>query len=176
LVNISKYKYCVFLTNDTYRKLTVYSKQMKLSFLQPNIKLPRERNSKLLDPNSELYKYIQNIKTILRNSGFDHKDRMDLHVEVMKSTEKLENRNQVFLDRVKQLEGKELSMSPRILSTMGPALVLNVGKIKDYSGKPHITIGYFPNKTLLENANLLVRNLLVSRSRNKSRSKETKSD
>lgn len=136
---------------------------MKLEFLQPTVKLPKERNSKLLDPNSELYKYLQSIKTILRDSGFEHKDRMDLHVEVMKSNEKLVNRNQVFLDRVKQLESKELSLNPRFLSKMGPALVLNVGKIKDYQGQPHITIGYFTNKTILDLAYSLVRNLLLSR-------------
>lgn len=147
---------------------------MKLLFLQPNIKSPKERNSKLLDPNSELYKYIQSIKNILRTSGLEHKDRMDLHVELMKSTEKMVNRNEIFNERVKQLEGKELSLSPRILSTIGSALVLNVGNVKGYIGKPHITIGFFPNKPNLELANSLVRNLLISRSKS-IRSKETKS-
>jgi len=112
---------------------------MKLEFLNPEIRLPQERKSKLLNPDSELYKYIKKYKLYLQENGFPHENRMDLHVEVLNNNFESEAE---FLNRVTKLEGRDINVAES-LKYANKYIYIDLGNLQGYHGVPHITVAYF---------------------------------
>lgn len=112
---------------------------------------PTKRNvgefkSKLLKPGSELFNFLTKLKTNLRSKGFHHQDRMGLHTEVLNSSdESLE----VFLDRVKVLEGKKIDIKDHNnYDIVGRAICIMLGDLEGYNKDAKITIAYLPDVNL----------------------------
>jgi len=131
------------------------SKIIQIRYKEPTKRNNREQKSKLIDPKSDIYKFIHNIKMQLKINGFYHNDRTDLHTEVLKNdSETLED----FLSRVSQLEGREIDVyNLKNYEIMGNAIVLSLGHLPNYN-KPHITIVFIENKEILSKAYNYIKN------------------
>lgn len=110
-----------------HNKSTLTENNMKLEFNDPKNRCPGEKKSKLLLAGSELYNHIDKLKNILKHNGFSHKDRMNLHVEVLNDdTETIKE----FLERVGKLEGKMINVAdPKNYVINGRSVALTLGKI-----------------------------------------------
>jgi hypothetical protein len=73
---------------------------MKLEFNNPYRRNKGEIKQKFLNPDSELYLYIWNLKHILDKEKYDHEDLMDLNVEILNDDKETTD---VFLERVKKI-------------------------------------------------------------------------
>ena len=57
---------------------------MQILYIDPTKRTNKEGRSKLLDPDSDLYKLIKNIQSNLENNGIHRApDRIDLQVELL---------------------------------------------------------------------------------------------
>ena len=112
--------------------------EVKLEFNEPHTRCCGEKKSKLLRKDSNLYNHIIKLKNILRLNGFNHQDRMDLHVEVLNiNTEPIEE----FIKRVNLLEGQIVDINdPKIYSICGRSVALLLGNVEGYNGIAKITI------------------------------------
>jgi hypothetical protein len=126
---------------------------MKLLFKNPNKRLTGECRSKLLDTDSELYCYIHSLKKKLRENGFPHNDRLDLHVEVLNDKEEPLS---IFLDRVGCLEGLVIDVHKYEL--LGNAIIFKMNPITGYTN-PHVTIAYFKDFEVTKKALTFLENL-----------------
>jgi hypothetical protein len=126
-----------------HSKIVLDEKYLKLEFNEPNIRCIGEKKSKLLLVGSELYNYISNLKKILRDNGFNHDNRMDLHIEVLNNdTESVDD----FLNRIKKLEGKLINIyEPNNYIIVGRAVGLKIAKLEGYNKEAKITIAFFDN-------------------------------
>ena len=102
----------------------------------------KERRSKLLDPNSELYQWVDAKYTELVNQyGKQVGEKwMDYHIELI-------GRNDVFSDKLLVDRCQELENVPTDLThlgKMGRAYVLWGPAVSGY-GQTHITIAFFPD-------------------------------
>ncbi len=112
---------------------------MLLLFKDPNNILEGECKSKLLDPNSELYKWIQQFRQKLAEHGIIF-DAREPHVELFSHQEYMTERINRVTQRAVQLHGSEISMDLHIMA--GKALVLSTDFVEKY-GVTHLTIAYF---------------------------------
>lgn len=121
---------------------------LKVHFIDPNNRLKgKERRSKLLDPKSDLYKWVDNEYKLLiekygdtSQEGLVGSKRMDYHIELIKGRK--EATDELLVERAQQLEGKEVII-PQKLSSMGRALVVDGPNLEGY-GNTHITVAFFP--------------------------------
>lgn len=126
------------------------SETYSIKFLHPDrIDAQRERCSKLLDPDSELYQALLKLRQGLRETYGEtiaHPPRMDFHVEVMKWQSSYTEAE--MLQRVHQLENQniQLTLSP----FKSKAMVINCPEVEGY-GPTHITVAYFPQGLPIEN-------------------------
>lgn len=118
-------------------------KNMIVEYDEPNQRCIGEVKSKLLKPGSEIYNYLTKLKTILRHNGFAHTDRMGLHTEVLNNNDESVD---IFLERVKQLEGKIINVKdPGNYDIVGKTVSLMLGDLDGYNKDAKITIAYFDN-------------------------------
>lgn len=108
---------------------------MEVQFTNPAKRLANERRSKLLDPNSKLYQFLQNKRDELSQKypGQVGDKRMDFHIELIKDGEQVTD--ELLVTRAQAIQGSTVQL---IYSTIGKAYVLNTP-----SGT-HITIAFFP--------------------------------
>jgi len=121
---------------------------MKINFLEPSKRIKgKENKSKLLLPDSDLYKFISQYRQNIINTGSNiSENRMDLHIEILKRSDA---KNEVmFLKNVLQLENNDIDVeNNENFGFLGKAFVLFTNEINNY-GKTHITIVYFTNDTM----------------------------
>lgn len=118
-------------------------KNIIIEYNEPTQRCIGEVKSKLLKQGSELYNYLIKLKTILRNNGFTHTDRMGLHTEVLNNNDESVD---IFLERVKQLEGKVINVKePSNYDIVGKTVSLMIGDLDGYNKDAKITIAYFDN-------------------------------
>lgn len=136
----------------------IKSRIIRINYLNPTIRNYGERKSKLLNPDSELFHHIKNIKNALNTAGFIHSDRMELHSEVLNN----DNENlQTFLNRVQSLEGREIDIyNPDNYAIVGRAVVLLLGVLDGYNNPAKITIAFFDNFKMRTDALEFVRNYI----------------
>jgi len=98
----------------------------------------QERRSKLLNPESNLYKWLSAAKGRLQTAypGAIH-DRMDFHVEVVKKGEQWSR--DLLNERSMELNGTDIRPS-ECLESYGKAIALKIP-----SSDMHITVAYFPS-------------------------------
>ena len=62
---------------------------MKINFLEPSKRIKgKENKSKLLLPDSDLYKFISQYRQNIINTGSNiSENRMDLHIEILKRSD-----------------------------------------------------------------------------------------
>ena len=101
---------------------------------------------------SRLYKLDglthKELKTNLRSKGYHHQDRMGLHSEVLNSSDESLD---VFLDRVKILEGKKIDIKDHNnYDIVGRAIGIMLGDLEGYNKDAKITIAYLPDVNLNE--------------------------
>lgn len=114
---------------------------IKIKYTNPNQRIEgQEKRSKLIDPDSILYKECQKLQDKLTElyPNLIADKRMDFHTELVFRGE--EYSSELLVDRAQKLEGiemKNLTMEP-----LGPnALVINTPLVD--GRQPHITIGFF---------------------------------
>ncbi len=116
---------------------------MKIEFESPYSRIKgRECRSKLLDPNSELYAWIDQQRLILEVE-FGHlvaPKRMDYHIELIGNDEK--RSEELLNQRARKLHNRKIN--PNNFQIFDEAWVLETPDVDGY-GPTHITIGYFPN-------------------------------
>lgn len=98
----------------------------------------KERRSKLLHNESELYAFLHQIKALVSTHYALGADRMDLHIELTKNSEDAD------LDRKAQsLQGQSVRTDLiENWSFLGRAFVLWTPEVAEY-GKTHITVAFF---------------------------------
>ena len=101
----------------------------------------KERRSKLIHKDTELYALLHHVKSLLRESYTVGNDRMDLHIELTKNPDDPNLRA-----KTESLQNQivELSLSSS-WGYLGRAFVLWTPEVAEY-GKTHITIAFFGNK------------------------------
>lgn len=79
---------------------------IRVEFTNPNVQLSNERRSKLIKPESDLYKFLEEKRRELTEKHGDLVGikRMDFHIELIKDGE--EPTEELLVNRAKQLEGK----------------------------------------------------------------------
>lgn len=114
-----------------------------IRFLDPNYRIEgKEIRSKLLDPDSYLYKWIDRKRNTLiyKYPGKVGLKRMDYHIELLRPSES----EDLLVERAGQLDGQSIILMDK-LDTIGRALVLEGPFIEGY-GRTHITVAYFPGE------------------------------
>jgi hypothetical protein len=112
----------------------------KIKFIDANKRLDNELKSKLLDPNSELYKELSKIRNLLIEKFEDVKiepQRMDFHIELIPLVEMSlddEYNKNLLITRARELEDTEIDLNICYSSKTVKVDVL----------KKHITIAYIP--------------------------------
>jgi len=115
---------------------------MKIKFLDPNSRITgKEGRSKLLDPNSELYLWLDDEYKRLKEKYGElvGSKRMDYHIEVIKRVET--PTEELLVQRSQQLEDQDVDTSK--IGKMWKAWVLYTPEIEGY-GVTHSTIAFFP--------------------------------
>jgi hypothetical protein len=114
---------------------------MQVNFTDPNTRLPNELRSKLLKPDSSLYKWLAAQRQAFVDKYGDRVGpmRMDFHVELIRRDE--EPTEEMLVSRCKLLEGTDVPSTT--LGKLGKAIVLTIASVEGY-GPTHITITYFP--------------------------------
>lgn len=113
-------------------------------FADPNARLPNELRSKLIKPDSSLYKWLAEKRKSLVDKYGDRVGpmRMDFHVELIRKDEA--PTDVLLLTRCRALESYFVEEST--LSIQGKAVVLSLYPVVGY-GPTHITVAYFPAGT-----------------------------
>jgi hypothetical protein len=109
---------------------------MKIEFENPNVNLPNEHKSKLLKKGSDLYKKIEEIRSIINYNKLNHKSRRDLHIELINYNDE----PKLLVERAKQLENSDVDLTK--IQWYNGALVIPVNQIVPNKFL-HITIDYF---------------------------------
>ncbi len=115
----------------------------KINFKDPNNRISgEERRSKLLDPSSELYKWVDNkFKDLVAKYGEQvGSKRMDYHIELLKRNDNTSD-GKLLVERCQQLENKDVDVTN--VGQLGRAYVLHTGKVDGY-GETHVSIAFFP--------------------------------
>lgn len=114
-----------------------------IKFLNPDQIDPlKEKCSKLLDPASDLYRALAELRQSLRDThgeSIAHPPRMDFHIEVMKWQSAYTEVE--MLERVHQLENQVIKLTISHLNNK--AMVIECPEVEGY-GPTHITVAYFP--------------------------------
>jgi hypothetical protein len=101
----------------------------------------KERRSKLLHNESELYALLHQVKTRIAKRYEVGEDRMDLHIEMTKNPDDSE-----LEAKTKTLQGQNIALTlPENWGYLHRAFVLWTPEVADY-GKTHITIAFFGDK------------------------------
>ncbi len=130
---------------------------LTVEYNAPTKRLPNENKSKLLKSGSELYNHITKLKTILKENGFNHQDRIDLHTEVLNDNNETE---QIFLHRVSLLEKRKIDVKNKNnYKVIGRAIALMLGNLNGYKKDAHITIAFFPDKNPTDALKIVLENL-----------------
>ena len=142
------------ILNLQLNKFIVTENYLKLEFNEPLKRCKGEYKSKLLLETSKLYKYLHNLKKIIRENNYNHNDRMDLHIEVLNNeNESIEE----FLKRVNELEGKEINIAdPRNYIVNNSSISLMIGRIENYKKIIKITIAFFESKFNIDDVYILL--------------------
>lgn len=117
-----------------------YLLKMQIKFINPNKRLDGERKSKLLDPSSEFYKYLDTLDKKLNEAypGKVGSKRMDYHIELIFRNDPITD--DLLVKRAQELEGKKIGNLEVI--KMGRALVIETPNIDGF--KTHATVSFFP--------------------------------
>jgi hypothetical protein len=116
-------------------------KMLKLEFEDPNsVIVGKERKSKLLKQNSELYSEAERKRKILESTYGKLMDdkRMDFHTELIKDSPT----DELLLQRTQLLEGKYVN--PNAYTQTSKSIGI-IGPYLEGYGNTHITLGYFKN-------------------------------
>ena len=98
----------------------------------------KEGKSKLLDQRSQLYRILTDIKRAIRQKSPTAPDRMDLHIELVKSPDDV-----LLRARTQALEGRTVDLLDEgAWDYFGRAFVLRVPPVEGVRS-PHITVVYF---------------------------------
>ena len=98
----------------------------------------KEGKSKLLDQRSQLYRILTDIKRAIRQKSPTAPDRMDLHIELVKSPD-----DALLRARSEALEGRMIDLLDEVAwGYLGRAFVLRVPEV-ECVWSPHITVVYF---------------------------------
>ena len=110
-----------------------------INFQNPNQRISGERRSKLLDSDSDLYKYVDSVyKNLVNKYGnLIGPRRMDYHIELIGEGE--DCTDELLVERCQQLENQQLKP---ILGIINRGYVLFCPPVDGY-GKTHITIAFF---------------------------------
>jgi len=117
-----------------------------IRFADPNTRLPGERRSKLIDPNSPLYHHLESEREKLSKIGLSDK-RMDFHVELFGKNEQATE--EALVRRCKCLEGQSFVPEKKRL---GHAIVYVLPKVLGFWGVPHITLAHYVDRACLDQA------------------------
>ena len=97
-----------------------------------------EGRSKLLHTESRLYQFLTDLKAAIRQRFPTARDRMDLHIELVKTRD-----DALLRTRTVALDGQTIDLLDEAAWVfLGRAFVLRVPGIEDISA-PHITVVYF---------------------------------
>ena len=127
---------------DEYKEkhYPIKEKSYHILFQEPTHRIiGRERRSKLIDPESELYKILDKmfLKVIKTHSKYIVPRRMDFHFELVKRDEDWNEKK--LVSRCSQLHGKEIQLNWAVknnaLMILGPSI--------DSYGETHITLVKF---------------------------------
>lgn len=125
---------------------------LKIEFENPNDVIPgKERKSKLLKQNSELYLEAERKRKVLEStygSLVDDK-RMDFHLELIKDNPT----DELLVTRAQLLEGKMIDVNE--YEKTGKSIGIKGPELEGY-GNTHITLGYFKNGLPENNYNNLL--------------------
>lgn len=113
---------------------------MEIRFLNPNQRLEGERRSKLLDPSSEFYQYLDRLDKKLNElyPGKIGAKRMDYHIELIFKNDPITD--MLLIQRAQELEGQKIYNLDVI--RIGRALAIQTPIAG--TGKTHATISFFP--------------------------------
>lgn len=120
--------------------------RMLIKFLNPDIKLPGEKRSKLLNPSSPLYKYLENKRNhlISKYPIEVFEKRMDFHIELIAENEKISK--ELLIKRAQELENMEVELNLSWMASdsgfPGYAVVLLIPN-NSFRVDAHITVAYF---------------------------------
>jgi hypothetical protein len=120
---------------------------MRIQYLSPHFRALKEKRSKLLDPDSTLYKLLKRVR-----GRFDadktlsiSDDRLDLHIELLN---KNEDSNDLWLQtsRINQTLLFDLDVTnSKSWGFLNKAFCLFTPQIEGFNTIPHITIAYLGN-------------------------------
>lgn len=114
---------------------------LPIKFQSLDLIVGKERKSKLLHQDSDLYSVLHQIKQAIKEHYQVGADRMDLHIELTKVKD-----DPALRTKTESLENQELSLiDQENWGYLGRAFVLWTPEVIDY-GKTHITIAFFGNK------------------------------
>lgn len=118
--------------------------QFQLQLQDPlNIIKGKERRSKLLDPESDLYKYVDKMRTTIEQTYPGHmtERRMDLHVELIKKRETCTE--QLLNQRSLAFHGCTVDVSD--IRKYGNAIAIQCPNMFGHDNL-HLSIAYFPKE------------------------------
>jgi hypothetical protein len=119
---------------------------VRVEYNEPDRRSRGERKSKLLKVDSELYRFLMELKEFLKSRGLDHSDRMALHSEVLNDDRETEAD---FISRVAKFEGKQIDIyNISNYGIVGGAIAIIYGRIPEYRFPIKSTIAYFGNDTI----------------------------
>jgi len=128
-------------------------KWLTLEYNEPTKRNNDENKSKLLKHDSELFKFITNLKYMLNTQGFEHKDRMDLHTEVLNNRSES---HEIFLSRVAQLEGRKIDVyDMQNYQVIDNRIIIRLGSLEGYLQPARITLAYFTDKNPADAINII---------------------
>lgn len=98
----------------------------------------KERRSKLIHVDSDLYAKLQALKTLIQDQYAVAPDRMDLHIELTKNPD-----DPQLGEKTRLLHAQEVDLkNPDNWVYLGRAFVLMTPSVPDY-GATHITLAFF---------------------------------
>jgi hypothetical protein len=118
-------------------------KRMEIRLANPEKRIiGKERKSKLLEPGSEFFSWIQRIRAKIHEEGIEA-DCRDPHIEVIREKfSTFDEEEAVVAARSNQLQGRYVNAIEDIGVMSGKALVCWTGSVDGY-GMTHATIAYF---------------------------------
>lgn len=115
---------------------------MKIEFQDPNnVIAGKEKRSKLLNENSELYKHVDKLRNeLLKKYGsLISEKRMDYHMELINANE--EPTKEKLVTRAKMLENQDVD--ERKYKVTKNSIGIECSQSVPGYGKPHVTIAHF---------------------------------
>ena len=115
-------------------------KHLSIQFQSLDRIVGKERRSKLIHKDTELYALLHQVKSLVRDHYTVGADRMDLHIEVTKNPD-----DSALRTKTESLQDQTIDLSDaQNWGYLGRAFVLWTPAVVDY-GKTHITISFFGN-------------------------------